>query len=57
MHRSETQFCRDQAERLLALAKESADLRIRDHLAVMANDWLQRAKEKERPLNELPRSA
>ncbi len=57
MHRSESQFCRDQAERLLALAKESNDPRIRDHLAVMANDWVQRGKEKESPLRDLPRSA
>jgi hypothetical protein len=49
MHRSEAQFCREQAERLMNLAKECADPRIRDNLAVMANEWLVRAKTKDTP--------
>ena len=53
MHRSETEFCREQAERLLALAKECGDAKVRDHLAVMANEWLDRAKTKE----NLPKTA
>ncbi len=44
MHRSEPEFCREQAERLLALAKECTDAKVRDHLAMMANDWLERSK-------------
>jgi HEPN domain-containing protein len=53
MHRSEPEFCREQAERLLALAKECTDAKVRDHLAMMANDWLDRAKAKE----NLPKTA
>jgi hypothetical protein len=43
MHRTEAQFCRDEAGRLLELAKECDDPQVRDHLAVMANEWLDRA--------------
>jgi hypothetical protein len=53
MHRSETEFCHEQAERLLALAKECGDAQVRDHLTVMANEWLDRAKAKE----ALPKTA
>jgi hypothetical protein len=49
MHRSEAQFCRDQAQRILELAKGSDEPRVRDHLAMMANEWLDRAKAKESP--------
>jgi hypothetical protein len=49
MHRTEAQFCRDEAARLLELAKVSDDPVIRDHLAVMANEWLDRAKAKDPP--------
>jgi hypothetical protein len=49
MQRSEAQFCRDQAQRILQLAKGCADSKVRDHLAVMANEWLDRAKAKEAP--------
>ena len=50
MKRTEAQFCRDEAERLLKLAKECSDKKLRDHLAVMANEWLERAKAKESPV-------
>jgi hypothetical protein len=49
MQRSELQFCRDQAQRILELAKGCADSKVRDHLAMMANEWLDRAKAKETP--------
>ena len=49
MQRSEAQFCRDQAQRILELAKGCADSKVRDHLAMMANEWLDRAKAKESP--------
>jgi hypothetical protein len=47
MHRTEAQFCRDEAARLLELAKVCTDPVIRDHLAVMASEWLDRAKVKD----------
>jgi hypothetical protein len=49
MHRSEPQFCRDEAQRILELAKECSDSRIRDRLVMMANEWLYRAQVKEAP--------
>jgi hypothetical protein len=52
MHRDEVQFCRDQAQRILELAKECTDSKVRDRLAMIANEWLDRAKAKEK----LPRS-
>jgi hypothetical protein len=54
MHRTEFQFCRDQAECLLKLAQECADPKVRDHLAVMANEWLERAKVKENQARTRP---
>ncbi len=53
MHRNEMQFCRDEAQRLLELAKKCSESRVRDRLAMIANEWLDRAKAKE----NLPRSA
>jgi hypothetical protein len=47
MQRSEPQFCRDEAQRILELAKGCDEPRVRDHLAMMANEWLDRAKGKE----------
>jgi len=47
MKRTEAQFCRDEAERLLALFNECTDPKVRDRLAIMANDWLERGKAKE----------
>ena len=47
MQRSEAQFCRDQAQRILELAKGYGDSKVRDHLAMMANEWLDRAQAKE----------
>ena len=43
MQHSEQEFCRDQSIRLLKLAKECPDPQTRDHLIVMANEWLERA--------------
>ncbi len=42
-NRTEAQFCSDEAERLLMLAKACADLKLRDQLAVMANEWIARS--------------
>ena len=58
MDRAEPQFCRDQAERLLKLAKECEDPKVRDDLCVMASEWLERAAAKDKPGNrELPTTA
>ncbi len=48
MHRTEEEFCRDQSIRLLKLAKESPDRQIRDQLVMMANEWLEQAKAKDK---------
>jgi hypothetical protein len=48
MHRTEEEFCRDQYIRLLKLAKESPDRQIRDQLVLMANEWLEQAKAKDK---------
>jgi hypothetical protein len=53
MHRSEPQFCRDQAERLLKLANACDDPKVRDDLCVMANEWLERAE----AIEKLPKTA
>jgi len=50
---NEAQFCREEAERLLALAKECTDPKVRDHLRTMASAWVERAAAKE----HLPQSA
>jgi len=47
MHRSEAQFCRVEAERLLNLARQTTDPNVREDLTRMANEWVQRAKAKE----------
>jgi hypothetical protein len=47
MQRSEAQFCRDEAERLLKLARETNDPKIRRELIKMAEEWVERAKAKE----------
>jgi hypothetical protein len=47
MHRTEAQFCREEAKRLLELAAECSDQKVRQHLLVMANAWVERAKLKE----------
>ncbi len=49
MRRTEAQFCRDEAARLTELAKECADRKVREHLYVMADEWLERAKAKHPP--------
>jgi hypothetical protein len=49
MLRTEAQFCRDEAARLTELAKECTDPKVRDHLLVMAKEWLERAKAKDPP--------
>ncbi len=53
MDRTEAEYCRHQAERLLNLAKECVDPRIRDQVAAMASEWRDRAIAKE----SLPKSA
>jgi hypothetical protein len=47
MGRTEAQFRRDEAKRLMELAAQSAEAKIRQHLLVMANEWLERAKVKD----------
>jgi hypothetical protein len=49
MHRSEVQFCRDEADRLLKLGDETTDPRLRDELRAMASEWIERARAKEPP--------
>jgi hypothetical protein len=49
MHGSESEFCRRQADRLLKLAAQCSDADVRGQLAVMANEWLERAKAIEGP--------
>jgi hypothetical protein len=44
MKRTEAEFCREQAERLLTLAKECTDFKLRKHLTDMAQEWVERAK-------------
>jgi len=47
MHRSESQFCREEAARLMELAETTDDDKVRQHLLDMAIEWLSRAKAKE----------
>ena len=47
MQRCEAQFCRDEAERLLKLARETSDPKIKQELVKMAGEWVERAKAKE----------
>ena len=47
MHRSEAQFCLDEAVRLQNLAKHSKDKKTREHLQRMADEWIERAKVKQ----------
>jgi len=49
MHASESEFCRGQADRLRKLAEQCSDAGVRDHLYVMADEWLERAKAAEGP--------
>jgi hypothetical protein len=44
MKRTEAEFCREQAERLLKLAKECTDFKLRKHLTDIAQEWVERAK-------------
>jgi hypothetical protein len=44
VHRSEAQYYRDQADRLLALAKRCSDSEIRVELTNIASEWVERAK-------------
>jgi len=44
MERTEAEFCRQQAERLLKLAKECTDFKLRKDLTDMAQEWVERAK-------------
>jgi hypothetical protein len=49
MARSEAEFCRQQAERLMRLAHECVDPQIRAQVTAMAKEWLDRARAKEPP--------
>ena len=49
MQRTEAEYCRYQAERLLRLAQQCVDPEIRDQVTAMANEWLERVKAKEPP--------
>ena len=40
MERTEAEFCRQQAERLLNLAKECTDLKLRKDLTDIAQEWV-----------------
>ena len=44
MHRTEAEFCRDQAERLLLLARGCDDFVLREQLTNVASDWVARAR-------------
>ena len=43
MNRRESDYCNEQAHRMLTLAKESADPDVRIHLTTMAKNWKRRA--------------
>ena len=47
MNRTEAQFCLDEAERLLKLAKQCSEEKVRKHLREMAQQWTERAKFKQ----------
>jgi len=47
MQRTEVQFCRDEADRLLNLAQQITDPKVREDLRQMAGEWVERAKVKE----------
>lgn len=47
MHRSEAQFCLDEAARLQSLVKQCKDKKVRDHLRQMSDEWVERAKVKQ----------
>ena len=47
MIRTEAQFCRDETERLLKLAMETNDEKLRKQLSDMAREWMHRAEMKE----------
>jgi hypothetical protein len=47
MNRTEAQFCLDEAARLLKLAQECSDGKVREHLREMAQQWTERAKVKQ----------
>lgn len=47
MHRTEAQFCLDEAARLQELAKQCKDKKVRAHLQQMATEWIERGKVKQ----------
>ena len=49
MNASEAQFCRDQAARLLKLARETTDENLRARLTEMAAEWVADAKAYNQP--------
>jgi hypothetical protein len=46
MDRREAQFCRDEAERLLKLARQAVEPEVKQHLLDMAEQWVKRAAAK-----------
>jgi hypothetical protein len=57
MNRTEVEFCRQQAERLFALANECVDPRIREKVKALAQEWAERAAAKENISKQTTRSA
>jgi hypothetical protein len=47
MNRSGSDFCNEQAQRMLMLATASKDVEVRRHLTTMAWNWGRRAKSNE----------
>jgi len=47
MYRTEVEFCRQHEERLLQLAQQCVSTKIRHQIAMLANEWADRAKAKE----------
>jgi hypothetical protein len=47
MHRTESEFCRQEWERLLTLARGCDDPLLREQLTTMASEWVTRAKTKD----------
>ena len=59
MNRTEPEFCRQQAERLYALANECVDPRIREKVKALAKEWADRgaAKASLSRVEQTPKSA
>jgi len=57
MTRTEAEFCREEAARLMKLAATCQDRQVHDQIILMASDWLERAKSKEPPSKGPPKAA